>query len=110
MPAPGLTTKQQSLDATVAEWPGVHPKLVFGHRGYVVHGKMIGFLADEGAAVKVSGPEGDSLYALDGVHAFTYGTSEMRGWPVLPLRDAGEVDATLSVLRAVYERATEGAL
>lgn len=99
------TPLQQAADSTISEWPEVRGKNVFGHRGYVRNGKMIGFLADEGLAVKVlAGTEADELYARDGVHAFSHTGMEMRGWAVLPLRDAGELEAALTAMQHAYDR------
>ncbi|PKQ16531.1 MAG: hypothetical protein CVT67_03805 [Actinobacteria bacterium HGW-Actinobacteria-7] len=110
MPAQKLNALQQTLDSAIAEWPGVHSKSIFGHRGYVLGGKMIGFLADEGVAVKVPGPEIDAAYAIDGVVPFAYGEHEMRGWPVLPLRNDDELSSALSALEQTSARISQGEL
>jgi len=101
-----LTSAQSAVDATVVEWPEVRAKGVFGHRGYVRNGKMFGFLADEGLAVKVrAGAEADELHARDGVHAFSHTGMEMRAWAVLPLRSEAEIESALSALQSSYEQA-----
>lgn len=100
-----MNAAQSTVDATVLEWPEMRAKAVFGHRGYVRSGKMIGFLAGEGVAVKAwAGPGADALYARDGVEPFSHGGVEMRAWAVLPLRDDTEVEAALSALHEAYER------
>ncbi|MDZ4168145.1 MAG: hypothetical protein U1E26_00625 [Coriobacteriia bacterium] len=102
-----LTARQQTVDATVTEWPEVRAKPVFGHRGYVHNGKMFGFMADGGVAVKVrAGQDADELYGLDGVHAFAHSGMEMRAWPVLPLRTEDEMEQALTALHSAFERAT----
>ncbi|TLM99444.1 MAG: TfoX/Sxy family protein [Actinobacteria bacterium] len=101
-----LTAEQHTIDDVVVSWPEVRPKATFGHRGYVHNGKMFGFLADEGAAVKVfAGAEADELYARPGVHAFSHSGMEMRAWAVLPLRDEDEIAEALTAMQAAYERA-----
>lgn len=92
------------IDEVVTGWPEVQGKNVFGHRGWIRRGKMIGFVADDGVAVKaLSGEHASELYARDGAHPFFYnGTMEMRGWPVLRV-DEGDVDAVLSELKRVYD-------
>lgn len=100
-----MNAAQSTVEATVLEWPDMRAKPVFGHRGYVRSGKMIGFLAGEGVAVKAwAGPGADALYARDGVEPFSHGGVEMRAWAVLPLRDDTEVEAALSALHEAYER------
>ena len=106
MNAHSLAPEQHTIDAVVSEWPGAHPKQAFGHRGWVRNGKMFGFLADEGVAVKVpAGPESDELFATDGVAAFSHSGMEMRAWPVLPLRSEEELEVALTALQRAYDRA-----
>lgn len=101
-----LTEAQRIVDGTVTEWPDVRAKPTFGHRGYVHNGKMFGFLAENGAAVKVlAGPDTDALYAREGVVAFAYNGMPMRAWPILPLRSDAETEFALTQLHAAYERA-----
>lgn len=101
-----LSPRQQTIDVVVSEWPEAHPKQAFGHRGWVRNGKMFGFLADEGVAVKVpAGPESDELFGRDGVLAFSHSGMEMRAWPVLPVRSEDEVEAALTALQHAYDRA-----
>lgn len=101
-----LSENQRTIDAAVTEWPEVRAKPTFGHRGYVHNGRMFGFLAEEGAAVKVlAGPETDAIYARDGVVAFAHSGMPMRGWAILPLRSEAEVEFALTQLNAAYERA-----
>lgn len=102
-----LTDSQQAVDSVVTEWPEVRAKSAFGHRGYVRNGKMFGFLADEGLAVKAwASNEADELYAHDGVYAFSHSGMDMRAWPILPLRTADELEVALSALQHAYDRAT----
>jgi len=101
-----LTEAQRAIAATVAEWPEARSKGVFGHEGFVRNGKMFGFLAGEGLAVKVrAGTEADGIYAREGVHAFSYNAMEMRAWAVLPLRDDAEAEFALTALQAAYDTA-----
>jgi len=102
-----LDAEQRSVDEVVAEWPEVRAKQVFGHRGYVRGGKMFGFQADVGVAVKApAGDVADALYGHAGVVPFIYnGAMEMRAWPVLPLRDDSEIAAALTALKDAYDRA-----
>lgn len=101
-----LTESQRDVDSAVTEWPEVRAKQAFGHRGYVRNGKMFGFLADEGVAVKVwAGEDADAVYAIDGVRAFAHGGMEMRAWPIMPLRNEDEVTAALTALQSAYEKA-----
>lgn len=97
-----LTTSQAAIDAVVTEWPDVRAKQVFGHRGYVRRGRMFGFAAGEGVAVKAGG-RADELYSRDGVAAFAYRETEMRAWPVLPLRDDTDAEAVLTALQEAYD-------
>lgn len=97
-----LTEAQTAIDAVVTEWPQVRAKGVFGHRGYVRGGKMFGFHAAEGVAVK-AGDRADDYYAREGVAPFEYGSGEMRAWPVLPLRDDEEREAALTALQEAYD-------
>jgi len=101
-----LAPEQHSVDEVVAEWPEVRAKQVFGHRGYVRGGKMFGFQADVGVAIKVfAGEVADALYARDGVVPFVYnGAMEMRAWPVMPLRTDAEIAAALTALKDAYDR------
>lgn len=93
-----------TVDEVVTGWPDVKGKNVFGHRGWVRAGRMIGFVADDGIAVKaLSDQHAAELYALPGAHPFFYnGTMEMRGWPVVPVRGE-DVTAVLSQLKRVYD-------
>lgn len=102
------TPTQTRLDEVVTTWPDVRGKNAFGHRGYVHNGKMFGFLADEGVAIKVwAGDDAAAVYAQDGVHAFAHSGMEMRAWPVLPLRSEAELETALSALQNAYEKATQ---
>ena len=87
-------------------------KQVFGHRGYVRAGKMFGFQASEGVAVRTfSGNDAGALYARDGVAPFIYnGTMEMRAWPVLPLQDDAQVADVLTALQEAYSRRDDAAV
>jgi hypothetical protein len=102
-----LDPAQVVVDEVVTEWPDVRAKQVFGHRGYVRAGRMFGFHASSGVAVKVfAGDDADEMYARPGVKPFVYnGTMEMRAWPVLPLRDDSEVEVALTALKRAYDRA-----
>jgi len=102
-----LTELQQLVDSTVLEWPEVRAKAAFGHRGYVRNGKMFGFLADGGLAVKLfAGDESTQIYARDDVHAFAHSGMEMRAWPILPLKDPADVSLALEALQHACDRAT----
>lgn len=95
---------QAAVDEIVRSWPDVRAKNVFGHRGYVRTGKLIGFLARPGVAVRAFSDEvAATLYARDGVSAFAYGGGEMKGWPVLPLRTETELETALSALQDAYD-------
>jgi hypothetical protein len=101
-----LDPRQETVDGVVTSWPGVKAKNVFGHRGYVRDGRMFGFLARGGVAVKALTPEdADALYSRDGVVAFTYNEMPMKGWPILPLRDDSELEAALTELDRCYQGA-----
>jgi len=102
-----LDPRQSTVDEVVTQWPDVRAKQVFGHRGYVRSGRMFGFQADEGVAVKVfAGDDADELYARPGVAPFVYsGGMEMRAWPVLPLAGDADVEAALTALQQAYDRA-----
>lgn len=92
------------IDDVVKSWPDVKAKQVFGHRGYVRSGKMFGFIAEGGAAVKVvSDEDAAELFARDGVKPFAYSGMEMRGWAVLPIRSKSDVDDALSWMSRSYE-------
>ena len=93
-----------ALDETVRSWPDVKAKPVFGHRGYVRGGKMIGFLAQPGVAVKVVAEmDSDQIMGRDGVVPFAYNGMPMRGWAVLPVRDDAEMDAAIELLHVAWE-------
>jgi hypothetical protein len=102
-----LNGRYAAVDEVVTGWPDVKGKNVFGHRGWVRSGRMIGFVARDGVAVKaLSDAHATGLYARPGVAPFIYnGTMEMRGWPVLPLESDGDLEAVLTELGAVYEGA-----
>ncbi len=102
-----LNVNQRAVDEVVSAWPDVRAKQVFGHRGYVRSGKMFGFHASEGVAVRTfSESEADALYARAGVVPFIYnGSMEMRAWPVLPLADDTQVASALTALQEAYARA-----
>jgi len=102
-----LSPLQSAVDEVATSWPDTRGKQVFGHRGFVRNGKMFGFLADGGVAIKImAGPESDALYAIEGVHAFAHSGMDMRAWPILPLADDVDLETALTALRAAYERAT----
>lgn len=106
MAASDLTPLQTAVNEVATSWPEARAKQVFGHRGFVRNGKMFGFLADDGIAIKVmAGAQSDVIYALEGVHAFAYNAMEMRAWPIMPLRDDADLEAGLTALREAYERA-----
>lgn len=93
-----------AIDEVVSCWPDVHGKNVFGHRGWVRAGTMIGFVAEEGVAIKsLSETHAAELYARPGAKPFIYsGTMEMKGWPVLPVATDDDVSDVLSELQRVY--------
>jgi hypothetical protein len=104
MTAQELSPLQRDVDEVVTTWPEVKARNVFGHRGYVREGRMFGFLALDGAAMKASDDgHAEALYARDGVVAFTYNGMPMRGWPVLPLRDGADLDAAIEEMHRAYE-------
>jgi hypothetical protein len=94
-----------AIDEVVTSWPDVRGKNVFGHRGWIRDGKMLGFIADEGISVKALSPQhAESLYVLPGVKPFVYnGQMEMSGWPVLPVANESDVSSALSQLKDVYD-------
>jgi hypothetical protein len=96
--------RQLVVDEVVTAWPDVKAKQVFGHRGWVRGGKMFGFLAGRGAAVRIT-PAMDDLVimARDGVERFAYHGRPMKGWAVLPLGSDDELDAAVDLVRQAYE-------
>ena len=93
-----------AADEVAVSWPGVKPKNVFGHRGYVRGGKMFGFLAPGGLAIKALTPEQSSaLLARDGAGFFAYRDMPMKGWIVVPVRTDDELQAALTELYRSYE-------
>jgi len=98
-----------AVDEVVTSWPAVHGKNVFGHRGWVRAGTMLGFVADDGVAIKaLSRQHADALYARPGARPFVYnGSMEMRGWPVLPVAGDSDVSDALSELQRVYEAVSD---
>ncbi len=95
---------QLALDEVVRSWAEVKAKPVFGHRGYIRAGRMIGFLADAGAAVRITpAMDGETIMAADGVEPFAYNEMPMKGWAVLPLRTDAELDRALDLMRQAYE-------
>ena len=100
-----LSELQRAVDEVATSWPDVHGKQVFGHRGWVKGGKMFGFAAEGGIAVRaLDGAMSKELYALPGAVAFVYNEGmEMTGWPVLPLADEAQLEQVLSALRRTYE-------
>jgi hypothetical protein len=104
-PPTGITDPRQlAVDEVVTTWPDVRAKQVFGHRGWVRGGKMFGFLASGGAAVRLT-PSMDSaaIMARDGVEQFAYNGRPMKGWVVLPLERDAELDAAIDLERQAYE-------
>ena len=97
-----------AVDEVVTSWPDVRGKNVFGHRGWVCSGTMLGFVAETGVAVKaLSEQHSAELYARTGVQPFFYnGTMEMKGWPVIPVVSEGDVSDALSELQRVYDAVT----
>jgi hypothetical protein len=99
-----LDPLQQSVDEIVSAWPDVRAKQVFGHRGYVRCGHMFGFLAAGGVAFKTARADAEELYASGVAIPFVYGgSSEMRGWPVVPLGSEADLSDALTRLQAAYE-------
>jgi hypothetical protein len=94
-----------AVDEVVTSWPDIHGKNVFGHRGWIRAGKMLGFVADDGVAIKaLTDAHAAELYALPGVRPFVYsGSMEMKGWPVMPVASADDVSTVLSELQRVYD-------
>lgn len=102
-----LSEAQSRIDATVIEWPEARVKMTFGHRGFVRNGKMFGFFAEGGLAVKAwASDDAPDLYAHDGVVPFAYNGMPMRAWPILPLRNEAEVETALTALSDAYQRAS----
>ncbi len=100
-----LSFAQEEVYSTVSEWPDVRTKLAFGHRGFVRGGKMFGFCADDGLAVRVwPGVDPEPIYAIDGVHPFAPSGMDMRSWAIFPLRNDDEIETALSAVRDAYER------
>ena len=104
-PSHPLEGRYATVDEIVTAWPDVNGKNVFGHRGWVRSGRMIGFVAEKGVAVKaLSDTHAAQLYAGSRVRPFVYnGTMEMRGWPVLPLGSESDLNEVLSELKRVYD-------
>ena len=104
-PARPLPPHLAAIDEVVTTWPDVHGKNVFGHRGWIRAGKMLGFIADRGVAIKaLSDDHATELYARRGVRPFVYsGSMEMTGWPVVPVGSAADVSEVLSELQRVYD-------
>jgi hypothetical protein len=100
-PLPPLLAK---IDEVVTSWPDVRGKNVFGHRGWVRSGTMLGFIAGHGVSVKaLSSEHSADLYARPGVQPFIYNSSmEMKGWPVMPVAAEQDVSDVLSELQRVY--------
>ena len=96
--------RASAIDEVVTRWDGVRGKNVFGHRGWVRGGTMVGFIADDGVAVKLVGSmDAEAVMARDGVALFAYDGKPMKGWPVLPVRDDAELDAAIALLHDAYE-------
>lgn len=96
-----------AVSETIASWPDVRAKQVFGHRGFVRGGKMFAFIADDGLGVKVVDAEARAeLYARPDVAPFAYGGKmTMEQWPVLPLRTDVEAAEALSAAQLAYDAA-----
>jgi hypothetical protein len=105
LPSSPLPPLLAAVDEVVTSWPDVRGKNVFGHRGWVRAGTMLGFIAEAGVSVKaLSEQHAGELYARAGTKPFFYnGTMEMKGWPVLPVERDADVSEVLSELRRVYE-------
>ncbi|MDP2181856.1 MAG: hypothetical protein Q8K99_04715 [Actinomycetota bacterium] len=100
---------QTTVDEIVRSWPDVRAKNIFGHRGYMHGRRLFGFLAVGGVTVKAYDDDfAAALYARDGVRAFAYADTEMRGWPVLPLRGEADLEAALSTLKDAYDAVGAG--
>jgi hypothetical protein len=104
-PPNGVTDPRQLvIDEVVTAWPDVRAKQVFGHRGWVRGGKMFGFLAGNGAAVRITAAmNGDVIMAREGVTLFAYDGRPMKGWAVLPLTTDAELDAAVDLERQAYD-------
>jgi hypothetical protein len=104
-PSHPLEGRYVSVDEVVTGWPDVRGKNVFGHRGWVRSGRMIGFVAGSGVAVKaLTDAHSVRLYDRPRVMPFVYnGAMEMRGWPVLPLESDADMAEVLSELKRVYD-------
>ena len=94
-----------AIDEVVTSWPDVRGKNVFGHRGYVRRGRMFGFVAADGVAVKLGTRDLATLYEIDGVRAFRQNNKDMHAWPILPVLEESHVDRALDWLRRAYESA-----
>jgi hypothetical protein len=104
-PATSLPPLLAAIDEVVTSWPDVHGKNVFGHRGWVRAGTLLGFVAENGVSIKsLSDAHATELYARAGVKPFVYsGTMEMKGWPVLPVTCDKDVCDVLSELQRVHD-------
>lgn len=100
-----LSPLQQAADETILSWPGVHPKQVFGHRGYMRDRRMFAFLAADGLSIKVASTvRRKNLYTSGDVRPFTYRDGmAMEAWPVFPLGSDDELATALSEARLTYE-------
>jgi hypothetical protein len=101
----GVTDPRQLvIDEVVTAWPDVRAKQVFGHRGWVRGGKMFGFLAGTGAAVRITAAmDGMAIMSREGVTAFAYNGMPTKGWAVLPLDSDTELDAAVELERQAYD-------
>jgi hypothetical protein len=104
-PSHPLPSHLSALDEVVTSWPDARAKNVFGHRGWVRNGTMLGFIAENGVSVRALSPQhAEALYARPGTKPFVYnGAMEMTGWPVLPVANDADVSAVLSELKRVYD-------
>lgn len=99
-----LDDSQSVVDGVVTEWPDVTAKNVFGHRGWLRSGRMFGFAADEGVAVKLTETiDAGGVVSRDGVALFAPDGQPMKNWAVLPVRSEVEVDDAIGLLRTAYE-------
>jgi hypothetical protein len=107
-----MTSSQSLADellAAVREWEGVHPRPLFGWRGFMVGRRVFGCCHPEDAELvvwtKLPPPEWEEAMAtpLARQHPLNF-----RHWLELRVADAGELETVLSWLHQAYEWVRDG--
>lgn len=65
-----LMAMPERFDGTVAGWPGVTKKMIFGHPGYGVARKMFAFFDQGEVVVKLPGAEQEPFLARPGTRTW----------------------------------------